>query len=339
MIRVLVVDDSETARLLLRRMVETAGDIKVVGQACDGREAVDLARTLKPDLITMDVRMPGTDGLKATEEIMAVAPTRIVMVTNEASDAEVCFQAMRAGALDVMTKPKAASTTDGQELASAKLVVALRAMSEVPVVRRRSASVSSSAGEAPRRRFSLLAIGASTGGPQVIASLLGRLPREFPCPIVVTQHIAPGFTPGFVRWMSHESKLAVAQAKDGDGLAPGTVYIAPDDRHLRVNSRWRISLGDDPPLGQFRPSVDAMFQSVADAIGSAAIGLLLTGMGNDGAKGLLALRRAGGWTLAQDAATATVNGMPEAARSAGAVDLTVTPDELPALLAKVTAPS
>ena len=171
----------------------------------------------------------------------------------------------------------------------------------------------------------------------MIVSLLAKLPREFPCPVVVTS-ASPGFTPGLVRWMSQESKLNVVQAKDGDGLRPAASTCARRPS-LRIGGRWRITLGDDPPLGQFRPSVDAMFQSVADTIGSSAIGLLLTGMGQDGAKGLLAMRRSGSWTLAQDAASATVNGMPEAARAAGAVDRTVTPEELPALLCKVTAPA
>lgn len=332
-IRILVVDDSETARRLVVRTLESQPDMKVVAQARDGAEAVSFTRDLKPDIITMDVRMPTVDGLKATEQIMAQFPTPIVIVSSsvEAPDLQITFNALRMGALDVIEKPHVMDTP-GFEAIRRTLVDCVRAMSEVSVVRRRFSPAAAMPVIQVRRGFRLVAIGVSTGGPQLLGEIFSKLPAAFPSPIVVVQHMAPGFTEGFARWLSGESKLLVKLAEDGESLLPGTVYIAPDKKHLRVTARWRVALGDDPPVGQFRPSVDELFESVARHAAATSVGLLLTGMGSDGAKGLLALRQAGGLTLAQDAESCVVAGMPDSARELGAVDQTLAPAVIPTVL-------
>ena len=334
-IRILVVDDSQTARTLVVRTLESQPDMKVIAQAKDGAEAVTLTRDLKPDVITMDVRMPQMDGLKATEQIMAQFPTPIVIVSSsvEAPDLQITFNALRVGALDVIEKPHVMNEP-GFEAIRRTLVDRVRAMSEVRVVRRRSAAAASVPVPQPARRgFHIVAIGASTGGPQLLGDMFSRLPAAFPAPIVVVQHMAPGFTDGFVRWLAGETRLSVKLGMEGESLVPATVYIAPDRVHLRVTDRWRISLGDDAPVGQFRPSVDVLFESVARHMASSAVGLLLTGMGSDGAMGMQSLRRAGGLTLAQDAASCVVSGMPDSARELEAVEQTLNPTLMPTVLA------
>ena len=337
-LRVLVVDDSPTARLLLVRTLESQPDIKVIAQAKDGAEAVALTRELKPDVITMDVRMPNMDGLRATEQIMGQFPTPIVIVSSsvEAPDLQITFNALRVGALEVVEKPRVMDDANFEKIRR-ELVEIVRAMSEVRVVRRRHVQVVPAPAErTTRKNYHLVAIGASTGGPQLLGELLSKFRPDFPCPLLVVQHMAPGFTEGFARWLRGETRLQVKLAEQGDSLVPGTVYVAPDRMHFRITDRWRVTLGDDAPIGQFRPSIDAMFDSVASSVGSGAIGVLLTGMGHDGAKGLKSLRNAGGYTIAQDAESCVVPGMPDSARELDAVEATVTPGEIPGVLAALT---
>ena len=337
-IRVLVADDSQTARLLLVRTLEAHPDIKVVAQARDGAEAVALTRDLKPDLVTMDVRMPNMDGLRATEQIMAQFPTPIVIVSSsvDAPDLQITFNALRAGALDVIEKPTL-SDAESFDCIRRTLVDVVRAMSEIRVVRRRhSPAVGRAVPELPERVFHLVAVGASTGGPQLLGGLLASLKPEFPCPIVVVQHMAHGFTEGFGRWLASETKLAVRVAQDGEPLLPGTVYLAPDRLHLRVSDRFRAALSDDAPVGSFRPAIDTLFESVAAAVGAGSIGVLLTGMGSDGARGLKSLREVGACTIAQDAESCVVPGMPDAARELDAVEQTLSPTLIPAVLTALT---
>lgn len=334
MIRVLVVDDSPTARMLLVRTLEAHDGIRVVAQAKDGTEAVAFARDLKPDIITMDVRMPNMDGLQATEQIMAQFPTPIVIVSSsvDAPDLQITFKALAAGALDIIEKPSIADAA-GFETIRRLLVDSVRTMSEVRVVRRRmSAAASATVQELATKPYHLIAIGASTGGPQLLCAILRRLDPKLPVPIVVVQHMATGFTEGFARWLNQEAEVTVKLAEDGEPLLPGTVYVAPDHRHLRVTPRFRASLGDDAAIGGFRPSVDALFESVAGSVGGGAVALLLTGMGSDGARGMASIRKAGGYTLAQDTESCVVAGMPDTARELGGVSRTITPDSIPSIL-------
>jgi len=372
-IRTLIVDDSPTAQHFLLKALEGQADIEVVGVAANGLEAVEMANRLRPTLITMDIWMPEMDGFAATEQIMTDCPTRIVIVSSGVgSNQGLTFDALQAGALEVF--PKAHSTDGpGLERYRAKLLSTLRAMAGVTVLRRRRGSsgvyllpVAAPAGSiaewpapqpsrpslpplavvalpqprvlpegAARRRF--LAIGASTGGPAVLAQLLGALPEDTAFPIAVVQHMAPGFTDGFVRWLQAQTPLPVRLAQEGEAAAPGSVYLAPEGLHLRLASGWTFQVSPSAQESQFCPSVDVLFQSVADVAGSGGIGLLLTGMGNDGARGMLGLRQAGGLALAQEGASCVVNGMPAAAAELGAVDRFVRPSSMPDLLTRAVA--
>jgi two-component system, chemotaxis family, protein-glutamate methylesterase/glutaminase len=340
LISVLIVDDSMTAQRTLVAALEGQPDIHVVGQAATGVEAVALAQRLRPTLITMDIRMPDMDGLTATEQIMAICPTRIIIVSSEvgATDQSLTFRALNAGALEVLPKPRLAGQR-GLAIGEfeSEFVSAVRAMAEVPVVRRRRGLLAHASPPRPhrahpRRAFGALAIGASTGGPQVLVQLCAQLPPDLRLPILIVQHMSPGFTTGFARWLGQESPLRVKLAEHGERIEEGGVYVAPDGLHLRLGHDGRLQLGDEPPVGHFRPSVDELFRSCAESLGPAGIGLLMTGMGTDGASGLLAMRRAGAWTLAQDAESCVVNGMPAAAKKLDAVDEFVAPADLPGLL-------
>jgi two-component system chemotaxis response regulator CheB len=339
-IRVLIVDDSVTAQRTLVAALQNQPDIEVVGQAATGVEAVTLAQRLRPTLITMDIRMPDMDGLTATEQIMAICPTRIIIVSSEvgAADQSLTFRALNAGALEVLPKPRLV-TQRGPSLGEfeTEFVSAVRAMAEVPVVRRRSGLLAhvprSHPPHAPRSRsFSALAIGASTGGPQVLVQLCAQLSPDLRLPILIVQHMSPGFTAGFARWLGQESPLQVKLAEHGERIEEGGVYLAPDGLHLRLGRDLRLQLGDDAPVGHFRPAVDVLFRSCAESLGAKGIGLIMTGMGSDGAEGLLAMRRAGAWTLAQEAESCVVNGMPAAAKKLDAVEEFVLPADLPGLL-------
>lgn len=382
-IQILIVDDSVTSQRLLRKAFSGEPDIEVVGTAATGVEAVELADRLRPTLITMDLRMPDMDGLAATEEIMARCPTRIVMVSAEANspDQKVTFDALQAGALEVMPKLSltaepglagGAARESGFERYRQELLSTVRAMASVSVLRRRrgqsgvylrpplppapqpgpSALLSPAGGAlaSPKnlpapllaaaaplgKRFRFVGIGASTGGPQVIAQLVAALPAKLGFPIAVVQHMSAGFTVGFAKWLQGESKLRVKLAEDGELPRSGTIYLAPDQLHLRLSPEFQLRLSAEPMDQSFRPSVDELFKSLALALGPAAIGMLLTGMGTDGARGLLAMRKAGAWTLAQEAVSCVVNGMPQAAANLGAVDNFVSPSMIASVLASAS---
>ncbi|MBX6364091.1 MAG: chemotaxis-specific protein-glutamate methyltransferase CheB [Gemmatimonadetes bacterium] len=324
MIRVLVADDSATVRELLVAALEADPDVEVVGRARDGEEAVDLAVRLRPDVITMDVHMPGMNGLEATREIMVRAPTPIVIVSSAADPADVSLSldATRAGALMVMPalgEPLAAGFNERR----AELVGMVKAMAEVRVVRRhprRPAGPPRSPTRAARGRTELVAIAASTGGPAALHCILRMLPRDFAAPILVVQHIAPNFIEGLCAWLASACDLRVKLARQGEALTPGTVYLAPDRRHLGTSADGKIVLSDGEPLSGFRPSASHLFGSVARSHGSAAGAVILTGMGRDGVDGLHAVRAAGGRILAQDQATSVVYAMPREAVDAGLAD-------------------
>ncbi len=331
MIRVLVVDDSPTIRLLFTEILNSEPDITVVGSAADGEQAVQRAAALKPDLITMDIRMPRVDGLEATRRIMAQCPTPIVIVSAglDTDDLSSSFNALQAGALDVIEKPNGSDPRDFEGIRR-RLVTAVRLMAGVKVVRRRAPKAAPTGGlagrgvpaAAPARRagFKMVAVGASTGGPMALHTLLAGLPRDFPTPVVVVQHMSAGFLPGFVTWLRLDCALPINIAVDGQAAHPGQVYFAPDDHHLILGGRGVLRLTEAPPVSHVRPSATVLFESVARLYGREALGVLLTGMGDDGAAGLKAIHERGGLTLAQDEATSVVYGMPRVAVELGAVD-------------------
>lgn len=331
MIRVLVAEDSPTARQLLIEMLTSDPGITVVGEARNGLEAVAMAESLRPDLITMDVEMPELDGLEATMRIVGKVPTPIIIVSSQAnaSEVELSLEATRAGALMVLPKPAGPGSPRFREQ-QAHLVAMVKAMSDVKVVRRWGASTPtrpqrslSSRPVRPAERPRILAIGASTGGPAALRDLLDALPASFPLPVLVVQHISKGFVNGLANWLGANTKLEVRVAAESELVRPHVVYLAPDDQHLGIHDDGRIQLSHAPLIGSFRPSATHLFASAAAAYRNRMIALILTGMGDDGVTGLRAVHAAGGLVIAQDEATSIVYGMPREAVRAGVVTTTL----------------
>ncbi len=343
MIRVLVVDDSATARALLVEILQSDPEIQVVGQARDGMEGVELTQKLRPDLVTMDVRMPRLDGFAATKEIMITAPTPIIIVTAslDTREVELAMQALRVGALAALRKPPGPESP-GFEEAAQKLIATIKAMSQVKVVRHwRARSPERAARNAEdfrlhapnsARRTSLVAIATSTGGPGALHRILSRMPGDFAAPILVVQHNTPGFMTGLVTWLNGSCDVPVKVAEQGEVLLPHTVYLAPDERHLGVSNQGAVLLSDAPLIGGFRPSGTYLFDSAARAYGASLIAVILTGMGEDGVAGLKTVRETGGQIIAQDEKSSVVWGMPGAAVAAGLADLVLPLDAISARL-------
>jgi two-component system chemotaxis response regulator CheB len=339
MLRVLVVEDSPTERELLVEILRADPEIEVVGQAKDGREALQLAIDLRPNLIAMDVHMPRMDGLEATRAIMVEAPTPILLVSSSAvgREVELSFEALQAGALAMIEKPGHPGSPHFERRRSQLLSLA-KALSQVRVVRRWAAP--GGRVEPPPRfghhrhapRVRLVAIAASTGGPAALRELLRALPADLPVPVVVVQHIARGFVGGFVDWLRQQCALRIAVAEDLEPLVPGSVFIAPDDRQLGVAAEGWIRVTHDPPVEGFRPSATHLFGTAAAAYGPGVVAVMLTGMGSDGVDGLRAVKAAGGLVIAQDEATSVVYGMPREASRAGVVDVELPLSEIAAHL-------
>jgi two-component system chemotaxis response regulator CheB len=324
-IRVLVAEDSSTVRQLLVEILNGDGGFTVVGEAANGADAIQKATELAPDLITMDVHMPIVDGLDATKAIMREAPTPILIVTAAASrgDVELSLSATQAGALMVVDKPTDPRSEQFERQCEQLLTMA-RAMAAVKVVRRWSADGASRVRGGTRRRgpavVRLVAIGTSTGGPPALRRILIDLPRDFSVPILVVQHIARGFVDGLVSWLGANCAQRIRVASEGELLVAGSVYLAPDDRHLGVAPDGRALLSDSAPIGGFRPSADYLFDSCGRTYGNSVVALILTGMGRDGVDGLATVHREGGKVLAQDEASSVVFGMAQEAVRAGVVD-------------------
>jgi two-component system chemotaxis response regulator CheB len=334
-IRVLVVEDSLTVR---RRLVDVlAGDpaLTIVGEAADGKQAIDLCLRLRPDVVTMDMMLPVMSGLSATEYIMAHCPTPILVVSSSLNRGELfkTYDALAAGAVEVLDKPtgeEADGAWEAHFLATVKLVSRIQVITHprgrlgaMGQARAGRGAPSTSPVAAPRTAAGaeLVAIGASTGGPGAILEVVRGLRQPFPLPILFVLHIGEPFAVAFADWLDSQTEMRVAYARDGDRLAAGTgrITMAPPDRHLVLEGD-RLRLTHDPLRHSCRPSVDTLFESVAQSAGPAAIGVLLTGMGRDGASGLLDIRRAGGHTIAQDEPSSVVYGMPREAMLLGAVD-------------------
>jgi two-component system chemotaxis response regulator CheB len=331
-LRVLVVEDSATVRRRLVEALSADPALRVVGEAEDGRQAIEMCRELRPDVITLDMVLPVLGGLAVTEYVMAYVPTPILIVSSSMNRGELfrTYDALAAGALDVLEKPTG-EEPDGHWEES--LRAAVRMVARIRVIthprarltaRSRDAAPPLPAGppaEAPAR-CRCVAVGASTGGPGAVREILRGLPPDFPLPILMVIHIGEPFAAAFAEWLDRESPLRVSYAVDGEPLPPigrGLVALAPPDRHLTIRN-GRLSLTRDPERHSCRPSVDELFESAARDLGRRAAGVLLTGMGRDGADGLLAIRRAGGATVAQDEASSVVFGMPREAIARGAAE-------------------
>ncbi|WP_415718382.1 chemotaxis-specific protein-glutamate methyltransferase CheB [Maridesulfovibrio sp.] len=330
MIKVLIVDDSATVRTMFADLFEREDDFEVVGCAEDGYSALRMVRDLKPDVVTMDVNLPDCDGFRVTRMIMEETPVPIVIVSAvySASDAEIGFRLIDTGALAFHDKP--GLKNDNFEELMQEIILSARLMSEVKVVKRKSRFRSGREMNSPfpaAREFSppsfpvkdkVICIGASTGGPQAIKEILMSLPHEFPAPILIVQHMSSGFTEGMVSWLKNNTGHDVRLAAHGDFLRPGVVYFAPEGFHTELSADKRVLLNDAPNVNEIRPSVSVLFHSAARNLGSSVVGVLLTGMGRDGADGLLEIKRRGGYTIAQDKDSSIVFGMPGEAVKLGA---------------------
>lgn len=349
MIRVLIVDDSPTAQQLLNQLLSQDSTIEVIGIAKDGKEALTMVSSHHPDVVTMDVVMPGIDGIETTRTLMENMPLPIIVVSSALNQKEVnlTFQALAAGALGVVEKPTSASLSSDS---GRRLLQLVKAMAEVKVVRRHpklSLPLRIANGQAggttpapilgalekPRKTgFRGIAIGASTGGPSILARILSELPGDFPLPILIVQHISQGFIQGMVDWLKDTIHLSVELAQQAAPLLPGHVYLAPDDRQFGLDAADRVTLSKDPPENDLRPSVSFLFRSVAKQWGAQSIGVLLSGMGSDGARELGAIHRQGGVTIAQNEESSAVFGMPGTAVALGAVDFLLGPEQIVTML-------
>lgn len=345
MLRILIVEDSSVVAMLLKAIFQKESDMQVIGHARNGREGVQMAHDLKPDVITMDIRMPVMDGFEATRMIMSDNPIPIVVVSSSVDNEElrITFRAIEEGALAVMEKPRGFTHPDFETIRR-NLVDTVRAMASVRLFRRKKIErpsdidIYETAIYQRTKAYELLAIGCSTGGPQVLHQIFSLLPIGFPVPIVVTQHISRGFVGGLVAWLAGNTLLDVKLAEHGESLKAGTIYFAPDDQHLLVSRNacgLAAHLNQDAPCNGFLPSASPMFKSIAQTCQQHSIGALFTGMGVDGADGLLMLRRAGSHTVVQDEASSVVYGMPGAAIALDAVDQIVALDKMPAYFSSI----
>jgi len=354
-VRVLVVEDSVTVRKRIVEVLSADAQVEVVAEAEDGKTAIELCMRLRPDVLTLDMMMPVMSGLAATEYIMAYCPTPIVIVSSSTNRGELfrTYEALAAGAVDVLEKPAGDDSDVNWE---ARLIATVKLVSRIRVITHLRGRLGESgrdqgrpvhpgcdaaAGSAPAGRRAawpeVVAIGASTGGPGAIVELVRALPRGFSFPILLVLHLGRLFAGAFADWLGSQCAFPVAYARDGDALpARGAprVLLAPPDRHLVVRS-GRLRLIDEPERHSCRPSVDVLFESIARELGPRAAACLLTGMGRDGAEGLLAIRQAGGCTFAQDEESSVVFGMPREAIALGAAERVLSPAQMARALSQL----
>ena len=327
--RVLIIDDSALVRSLLADIINRQPDLQVVGAAPDPLIAREMIRALDPDVLTLDIEMPKMDGLDFLERLMRLRPTPVVMVsTLTERGAQTTLRALELGAVDFVAKPRL-GVAAGIEARASEICDKIRVAARARMFRHTGARP---AVAAPRKQtptqFSrlstekVIAIGASTGGTEAIRVVLEQLPADAPA-VVITQHMPPGFTRSFAARLDGLCRLTVTEAVDGERALPGHAYIAPGDRHLKLTrsgANYQLALDDGPPVNRHRPSVEVLFRSVAAHAGPNAIGIMLTGMGKDGAAAMREMKDAGSYNIAQDEATCVVFGMPKEAIAAGAVD-------------------
>jgi two-component system chemotaxis response regulator CheB len=328
MIRVLLVDDSPIVLHILQRLLSRSPEIQVVGTAADGKKALDLLPALNPDVICTDLHMPVMNGLEFTRAVMDSYPRPILVVSVSVEPGSPnIFRLLEAGALDILPKPSDILNGNMDELAN-ELISKIRILAGVRVFRRRNdmsvakvfkPALKHAVMPRPQTPLRIVVIGASTGGPQALREILAQLPASFPLPVVCIQHIGSNFLSEMVTWLGEVCPLPVRKAAHGEAPYPGVIYFAPEDAHLEFGDDGRFALSLAAPIDGHRPSVTATMLAAARSFGAGTIGVLLTGMGRDGADGMLSIAAAGGITIAQDEASSVVYGMPKQAVELGAV--------------------
>lgn len=332
-IRVLLVDDSQISRDYLRELLEAAGDMQIVGEAVNGLQAVDMVEQLRPDIVCIDLEMPVMSGAEAIDEIMHRKGLPILVVSGE-DDAEQAYEALARGALEVIRKPRF-NSPDAEELikkirllAGVPVITRLRRRSTLPVVYE-----SPPAEEQGEQGFArVVAVACSTGGPQALSFLLARLEPDFPAPVLISQHMSDGFVEGMVQWLSGFSSLPIKVATHGERLVAQQVYLSPSEQHMTVDASHKICLRERMPDDIYRPCCNYLLESVAQHCSRRAIGLIMTGMGRDGARGMGRIKDAGGITLAQDEASSVIFGMNQEAINQGCIDEILALEDLPGRL-------
>jgi|SRR5215471_9511848 len=353
--RVLVVDDSAFMRKVLEAIFTADGGFQVIGQAKDGREAITMAESLKPDVITMDLNMPHMDGLQATAQIMTTNPKPIVIVSSESKEgADSTLKALEYGAIDFVTKPSAGIDLDMQSVKD-ELLRKVRMAAKVRVVRTASRiatalqappkagaatsprpAASSAANAAPSdMRFPVVVLAASTGGPATVMRLAPGFTKDFPAAVILVQHMPAAFTTQYAVQLAEFTGIRVKEAEANEPIQPGTLYICPGGQHLRVSTTGRMQLdGAAGRIEGYLPNIDVTMESVAAFAGAMSIGVVLTGMGSDGARGAKAIKGAGGYVVAQDEATSVIFGMPAEVIKGGATDQVLGIDDIYAAIEK-----
>ncbi len=349
-IKVLVVDDSPVLRKLITEALRADREIEVVGTASNGKEAVEKAPRLRPDVITLDIEMPIMDGLTALEKLRKVYPkARVIMFSSlTEKGAKETIKALSLGAFDFVTKPSSRSIAESIKRIQEELIPKIKSAAPRPVLRPQRPSLPAKPRPAPSRPFSsrpplagkreVVAIGVSTGGPKALAEIIPRLPANFPVPILIVQHMPPIFTAQLAQRLDQLSSLKVLEAGEGNPLTPGKVFIAPGDKHMEVKTIGTskvIHLHKGPPENSCRPAVDVLFRSVAKVYGGRSVGIILTGMGQDGLAGAKLMKEKGAIIVAQDEATSVVYGMPRAVVEAGIADYVLPLGEIPNFLQKL----
>lgn len=341
MIKVLIVEDSAVTRELLIHILESDKDIQIIGTASNGEEAVEFVQRDKPDIITMDINMPKMNGFEAIRRIISTIPVPIIIVSStwETENVEATFKAFEVGAVSFAQKPWGLNHPDYDQNA-AKLIEIVKLMSEIKVIKRWIKDKDNQVEKHNDIKFvknnkkylKIIAIGVSTGGPLIIQKILEKLPANLNVPIVIVQHITVGFLGGLVDWLNVTSALPVHIAQNNQLMEAGHVYFAAEKHQMKINSAHRIVLTNDEDENGIRPSVSYLFRSIAEVYKDAAIGIILTGMGRDGAKELLQMRGKGALTIAQDKDTSVVHGMPGEAIKLGAAQYILPPDKIVDLL-------
>lgn len=337
-IRALVLDDSAICRIRLREILESERDIMVVGEAFNGDHVVELIERNNPDVLVVDLQMPGTAGHETIEKVMAIRPLPILVVTGQPEGVRkaAVFEAIRRGALELAEKP-----TAGDEQAESRLRATVRQLSKIPVVRHVAGRLNSQASLATGLKLNpstvppppgasnlVVGIGGSAGGPLALAALLSELPADFPASIGVVQHLPIGFTAAFQEFLQGRLKLKVKVVQGQSEMEPGVVHLAADDYHLCVTRNRRFVVSDAPHVEGHRPSVDVLFRSLAERSSMCSAGVIMSGIGKDGAAGLLEMRKNGALTIAQSSASCGVFGMPRAALETGAASLSLDPKQI-----------